>query len=118
LVTQLATISLSPRAAELSWIESPVSPLSPKKPSLSVIPERSSNDDDGESLDFFEMIASEPPAKAPGAWQPLEGPSTRRTSAPQCCTVLSENPATVQANASQEPTQNFFDFVQVKGKVP
>jgi hypothetical protein len=118
LVTQLDKISLSPRAAELSWIESPVSPLSPKRLSLSVIPERSTNDDDGESLEFFEMmrVSHRPRLLAPG--RRSRAPSTRRTSAPRRSTVLSESLATVQANASQEPTQNFFDFVQVKGKVP
>ncbi|RSH95859.1 hypothetical protein EHS25_000952 [Saitozyma podzolica] len=117
-VTQPATIPLAPRAAELSRIESPVSPVSPKKPSLSVILRQSTNDEEGEALDFFEMLASEPSAEDSSTWPPFEGPSTHRKSGPRHSTVMSERRATVGTNTSQEPTQNFFDFVQVKGKVP
>jgi hypothetical protein len=117
-VTQPAT-PLSPQVGELSRIESPpLSPLSPRKPSLSVIPERLTSEDECETLDFFAMLASEPPTEAPGAWPPLEGPSTRRKSAPQRSTVMRERRATAGTDTSQEPPLNFLDFVQVKGKVP
>jgi hypothetical protein len=118
-VTQPATTPLSPQVGELSRIESPpLSPLSPRKPSLSVIPERLTSEDECETLDFFAMLASEPPTEAPGAWPPLECPSTRRKSAPQRSTVMRERRATAGTVTSQEPPLNFLDFVQVKGKVP
>jgi hypothetical protein len=116
--TQPATNPLSPRAADLSRIESSVSPISPTQPSLSVILRQSTSDEEGETLNSFEMLASEPSAEDPGTWPPLEGSWTRRKSAPRRSTVMSERRATVATDTSQEATQNFFDFVHVKGKVP
>ncbi|RSH94150.1 hypothetical protein EHS25_003953 [Saitozyma podzolica] len=91
-IPQPATMPLSPRDAELSRIESPMSPLSPKLPSLSVIQEQTINDDVGETLDFFEMLVSEPRAKASDTWAPLDDPAARRKSAPRRSTVTKQGP--------------------------
>lgn len=94
-----------------------MSPLSPRQPSLSVIPEQTTNNDGGETLNFFEMLASERPAETPSTWPPLDDPSARRKASPRSSTVSCDRRATVQTETSQEPTQNFFNFVQVKARV-
>ncbi|GFZ44332.1 hypothetical protein JCM24511_02054 [Saitozyma sp. JCM 24511] len=93
-----------------------VTPLARASPSF--CGNRPTRYEEGEALDFFEMLTSEPSAEDPSAWPPLEGPSTHRKSCPRRSTIMSERRATVGTDPSQEPTQNFFDFVQVKGKVP
>ncbi|GFZ48389.1 hypothetical protein JCM24511_06137 [Saitozyma sp. JCM 24511] len=105
-MTQRATMPRSPRAAEMSLIESPVSPISPRQPCLAVIPERSASaDGEDDTLDFSEMLANELPLAAPSdPLPPLLQTSTGRTSTLRRSTI--------------GPTQTFFDFVQVKSRVP
>jgi hypothetical protein len=117
-----AVSSPSSRTPDPNRTESPISPLSPRLPRLSVVGEQTTAEEseDGEdTMGFFEMLASEPLANTPGTWHTTEvqptanGPSLRRP------TVVADprRRSTGQTDTSQGPSQNFFDFVQVKGRV-
>ncbi|GFZ44322.1 LOW QUALITY PROTEIN: hypothetical protein JCM24511_02044 [Saitozyma sp. JCM 24511] len=116
-ITLSATAPLSPRGAELSLSESPVSPLPLRRPILPATPERSGSvDGEGETLDFFEMLANESTSPTPSdPLPPRLQTSTDRTSTLRRSTIGSNGLNTL---TTQEPTQTFFDFVQVKSRVP
>ncbi|RSH85420.1 hypothetical protein EHS25_004816 [Saitozyma podzolica] len=110
-ITHQIALPVSPRA-EMSHIHSPMSPRPPTMPS---IPEQPTDDEDG-TMDFLEMLASEPPPEAPRVpLPPLEEEPTRW---PRRSTILFHRRDTAQTSTTQEPSQNFFDFVNIKSKVP
>jgi hypothetical protein len=123
-ISQSATIP----TAELRPTESRISPLSPRQPNGSVLPERSAiveGDDAGEdeTLGFLEMLENDPGPRVSipsDTFSPLLHISTRRRSTMQHSADGSERRNTLQTQTddSQAPTQTFFDFVQVKSRVP
>jgi hypothetical protein len=121
-VPALPRVPTPSRTPDLNQTESPMS-HHPRLPRLSVVGEQATAEEseDGEdTMGFFEMLASEPLASTPSTWPPPEaqhapyGPSQRRP------TVVADprRRSTGQTDTSQGPSQNFFDFVQVKGRVP
>lgn len=120
--TQQATIPFSPENVELTRIESPVSPLSPRQPSLSGIQEQTidpGGNGGDETQDYFEILSSEPRIEGSrGTWPPPpldDAVARRKSSAPGRSTVTITSG---RRPTTQEPTQNFFDFVQRKSRVP
>lgn len=93
-----------------------MSPFSLRQPSLSGIPEQMTDHDEGEMMDSFEVLASEPSPGARGPWPVLkeawtcDKPDVRRS------TVVSKRRATMQIESSKVPTQNFFDLCPSHGQ--
>jgi hypothetical protein len=107
---------ISPRASDTGRMESL---SSPRPPTVSSMPEQPANEgrEDGE-MDFFEMLASDPPQLAPPSRQPhVVETQTRRKWSDRRSAVHSRRD-TIITGTSQAPTQSFFDFVSMKGKVP
>jgi hypothetical protein len=72
---------------------------------------------DGEAdLDFFQMLATEPPPSPSAPFSSLEPSGTRRTS--RRATIFHSSAEKRPSEPIQAPTQTFLDFVQLKGKVP
>jgi hypothetical protein len=70
-------------------------------------------------MDFFEMLASETPSEDPHSpLPPFQSTQSRGTSAPRPSTIPSDRRDALQNVSSQMPPQAFFDFVNVKSKVP
>ncbi|GFZ48049.1 hypothetical protein JCM24511_05797 [Saitozyma sp. JCM 24511] len=123
-IPQSATIP----TAELRPTESRISPLSPRQPNGSVLPEPPAiveGDDAGEdeTLGFLEMLENDPGPRVSipsDTFSPLLHIPARRRSTMQHSAGGSERRNTVQTHTddSQAPTQTFFDFVQVKSRVP
>jgi fucose permease len=107
---------ISPRVPDTGPSESL---SSPRPHTVSSIPEQPANEEDEEGdMDFFEMLASDPPHLAPPVPQsPVVETHTRRKWSDRLSSVHSRRD-TVTTETSQAPTQNFFDFVSLKGKVP
>jgi hypothetical protein len=74
--------------------------------------------DDDADLDFFQMLATEPPPSPSAPFSSLEPSGIRRTS--RRATIFTLNPSSEKRPSEpiQAPTQTFLDFVQLKGKVP
>ncbi|RSH80818.1 hypothetical protein EHS25_006987 [Saitozyma podzolica] len=108
-------LPISPRTSDLGRIDSPVST---RPPTLSSIPQQPGNDDEGGTMDFFEMLASETPSEDPHSpLPPFQSTQSRGTSAPRPSTIPSDRRDALQNVSSQMPPQAFFDFVNVKSKV-
>ncbi|RSH94134.1 hypothetical protein EHS25_003937 [Saitozyma podzolica] len=92
---------------------------SPRPPTVSSIPEQPANEEAEEGdMDFFEMLASDPPLLAPPVPQsPVVETQSRRKWSDRLSAVHSRRD-TVTTETSQAPTQNFFDFVSLKAQVP
>jgi hypothetical protein len=111
----------SPAAGELRLVDSHVSPLSPGCPTLAAIQEHpDTSEGAGDSMDFFQMLADNPPTPPPS--DSLRSPlqmSSRCEPTPNTMECdRRQTRTTVQTDMSQGPTQTFFDFVQVKSRTP
>jgi hypothetical protein len=111
----------SPAAGELGLVDSHVSPLSPGCPTLAAIQEHpDTSEGAGDSMDFFQMLADNPPTPPPS--DSLRSPlqmSSRCEPTPNTMECdRRQTRTTVQTDMSQGPTQTFFDFVQVKSRTP
>lgn len=83
------------------------------------------DDDDDGGMDFFQMLAADPPeTPAPAPPSLLRSstiePKSPRVSIVRRATLLSPKRSFTEKlpEVLQEPTQNFFDFVNMKGKTP
>lgn len=116
----------SPAAGVLRLVDSPVSPLSPGCFALPAIQEQPDTlEGAGDSMDFFQMLADNPPTPPPSdsLRSPLQmssrrEPTLRRMTLEGDLRQARTTVHTVHTDLSQGPTQTFFDFVQVKSRTP
>jgi hypothetical protein len=88
--------------------ESPRVERRPSPVTLLVVPEEG---DSGPALDFFEMLATEPPESYPDG-RPRQHSVGRRS------TISESRRNTIQAGDEQAPTQKILDFVNIQSKKP
>jgi hypothetical protein len=88
--------------------ESPRVERRPPPVTLLVVPEE---EDSGPAMDFFEMLATEPPESYPDG-RPRQHSVGRRS------TISESRRNTIQAGDEQAPTQKILDFVNIQSKKP